>query len=137
MSRNDLDRFGRLRLVFQAWLGLAIFDAVLNIGFARAHRLLRGCSVRTRLRAPDRASATITSVVWAVDEACVWYVKRAPCLQRSAVATWLLRRRGVPADLVIGYRPLPFESHAWVEVDQLVVNDRPQYKKYFSVLERL
>jgi hypothetical protein len=64
-------------------------------------------------------------------------VKRAACLQRSAVATWLLRRHGVPAELVIGYRPLPFESHAWVEVDGQVVNDLPQYKKVFKVLDRL
>ncbi len=75
--------------------------------------------------------------IWAVDEACVWYVKRAPCLQRSAVATRLLRRHGVPAELVIGYRPIPFESHAWVEVGGQIVNDRPQYKKFFAVLERL
>ncbi len=75
--------------------------------------------------------------MWAVDEACVWYVKRVACLQRSVIATWLLRRYGMQAELVIGYRPLPFESHAWVEVDGQVVNDRPQYQKFFTVLDRL
>jgi hypothetical protein len=48
----------------------------------------------------------------------------------------MLRRHGRSASLVIGYRPVPFESHAWVELDGLVVNDRPQYQKYFRVLER-
>ena len=33
------------------------------------------------------------------------------------------RRNGIAAQLVIGCRPLPFESHAWVEVDGRVVND--------------
>ena len=33
--------------------------------------------------------------------------------------------------------PLPFESHAWVEVDGRVVNDRPQYQRAFTVLDRL
>ena len=67
----------------------------------------------------------------------MWYVKRAACFQRSVVATWILRRHGHAASLVIGYRPIPFESHAWVEVDGLVVNDLPQYRKAFAVLDRL
>jgi hypothetical protein len=73
----------------------------------------------------------------AVEEACIWYFKRAYCLQRSSVTTWMLRRRGVAAQLVIGYRPVPVDSHAWVEVDGRVVNDRPQYQKFFRVLDRL
>jgi hypothetical protein len=39
--------------------------------------------------------------------------------------------------VVIGFRPVPVDSHAWVEVDGKVVNDRPQYQKHFRVLERL
>jgi hypothetical protein len=120
-------------LTAHAWLGLAAFDLVLLAGFARAYERVRGCAVKPRRR---RRFAT-EQVVWAVDEACVWYLKRAPCLQRSAVAACLLRRHGVPAELVIGYRALPFESHAWVEVDGRIVNDRPQYQKAFTVLERL
>src|SRR5437016_5440836 len=108
--------------------GLVLLD-----GFALAHERVRAYPVHPRRR--DRSLAE--QIVWAVDEACVWYVKRAPCLQRSAVATCLLRRHGVRAELVIGYRALPFESHAWVEVDGRVVNDRPQYQKRFSVLDRL
>jgi hypothetical protein len=122
----------RAGLVVQAWLALAAFDVALLAGFARAHDRVRRCQVRRVSHRP-----TVDDVVWAVDEACVWYVKRAACLQRSAVATWLLRRNGVPAELVIGYRPVPFESHAWVEVDGRVVNDRSQYQKAFSVLDRL
>jgi hypothetical protein len=120
-------------LTIQAWLGLAAFDLVMLAGFARTHERVRNCRLKPHLA----KTPTIDHIVWAVEEACVWYVKRAPCLQRSAVATRLLRRYGLPAELVIGYRPLPFESHAWVEVNGLVVNDRPQYQKHFAVLERL
>jgi hypothetical protein len=127
---------GALRLALltaRAWLDLAAFDLALLAGFARAHERVRTCAVN-----PRRGVAGVPEhIVWAVDEACVWYVKRAPCLQRSAVAACLLRRYGVHAELVIGYRGLPFESHAWVEVDGHVVNDRPQYQKFFTVLERL
>jgi hypothetical protein len=119
-------------LTVDAWLGLLAFDLARAAGFARVHRWVKQCRPRAR-----RSSASIEEIVWAVDEACVWYVKRAACLQRSVVATWLLRHHGWRAELVIGCRPLPFESHAWVEVDGQVVNDRPQYQKVFTVLDRL
>jgi hypothetical protein len=118
-------------LMLRAWLGLALFDAARLIGFAGIHRRVRACRVRSR------RSSTPEAIVWAVDEACVWYVKRAYCLQRSVVAVWLLRRHGFAATLVIGYRPVPFESHAWAEIDGRIVNDRQQYRTYFHVLEQL
>ena len=118
-------------LVAQAWIGLALFDVARSIGFGEIHKRVRAC------RVSRREAADPESVVWAVDEACVWYVKRAFCLQRSAVTVWLLRRSGFDARLVIGFRAIPFESHAWVEIDGRVVNDRPQYRKYFHVLEQL
>jgi len=123
----------RVALAVQAWLCLIAFDVSRLAGFARAHRWL----AHQRPRVRRRMRSTADDIVWAVDEACVWYVKRAACLQRSAVATWLMRRHGIDAQLVIGYRPLPFESHAWVEVDGRIVNDRPQYQKAFTVLDRL
>ena len=116
----------------QAWLALAVFDIARPAGFARL------CAWMRRRRPSSRPSgAAPEDVVWSVDEACVWYVKRAACLQRSVVAAWLMRRHGIAAQLVIGCRPLPFESHAWVEVDGRVVNDLPQYQRAFVVLDRL
>ena len=120
------------RLVARAWLGLLAFDAARLAGFARLCDWLR-----RRPAARQRSSASVDDVVWSVEEACVWYLKRAACLQRSVVATWLLRRNGIAAQMIIGCRPLPFESHAWVEVDGRVVNDRPQYQRAFTVLDRL
>jgi hypothetical protein len=133
MTRHRLARAIALAsLTGRAWLALVAFDLARLAGFARVHAIL------TRSRpSPRRSSVTETDVVRAVDEACVWYVRRAACLQRSAVAAWLLRRHGFAADLVIGCRPLPFESHAWVELDGRVVNDRPQYQKVFRVLDRM
>jgi hypothetical protein len=119
-------------LTLEAWTWLLIFDVARPAGFARLCAWLG--KTRTNRRRSLVASADI---VWAVDEACVWYVKRAACLQRSFVATRLLRRYGFAADMVIGCRPLPFESHAWVEVDGRVVNDLPQYQRAFTVLSRI
>ena len=129
-------------LVAEAYAGLLMFDALAlrDTGFKRTYSVTRRRKVARRKASGGGAAPTddvTPRVCRAVEEACAWYFKRALCLQRSAVATWLLRRRGVRAELVIGFRPVPVDSHAWVEVDGKVVNDRPQYQKHFRVLERL
>jgi hypothetical protein len=120
-------------LIVQALAGLLAYDIVSAcFGFKRVHGVAR----RWRPSAPS-GRHTSARVCRAVAEACVWYPKRAFCLQRSWVAALLLRRCGFPAELVIGYRPIPIDSHAWVEVEGRVVNDRPQYQKFYRVLDRL
>jgi hypothetical protein len=120
-------------LIAQAVVGLVAYDIVSAAwGFKRVHAV-----VRARRPAPHRSRQTAERVCRAVAEACVWYPTRAFCLQRSWVATLLLRRYGWPAELVIGYRPIPIDSHAWVEIEGRVVNDRPQYQKFYRVLDRL
>jgi hypothetical protein len=71
-----------------------------------------------------------------MDLACVFYPKSVLCLQRSAATTLLLRRHGIRAELVIGAQMLPFKSHAWVEVEGTVVNDKPYMREIYQVLER-
>ena len=133
MTPHAIQRAAMLLVVtLQAWTWLALFDLARPAGFARLCAWL-GCARATR----PRSLVPAADVIWAVDEACVWYVKRAACLQRSFVATRLLRRYGFPAEMVIGCRPLPFESHAWVEIDGRVVNDLPQYQRAFTVLNRI
>jgi len=132
IARVDRRVWRRARLTIAAWGGLLAFDAARLAGFSRVHDWLRRVQA-----APARSDAAAEEVVWAVDEACVWYFARVACLQRSVVAAWLLRRHGFAAELVIGCRPFPFESHAWVELDGCVVNDRPQYRTAFTVLDRL
>lgn len=70
----------------------------------------------------------------AVSLAACFYWKPVRCLQRSVAAVRLLRKAGINGRLVIGYRPSPFFSHAWVEVDGRVVNDSPAYKERLHVL---
>jgi hypothetical protein len=133
MNLDTLHRAMRLTLLtLEAWIALVAFDLARPAGFACLCAWLRGCRVSSRRRLADPQD-----VVWSVEEACVWYLKGAACLQRSLVATWLLRRHGFAAEMVIGCRPLPFESHAWVEIDGRVVNDLPQYQRVFTVLNRL
>ena len=117
-------------LVVRAWCELVRFDLLRALPTASTLRL-RPVASRGR-KAPDakRTSAVCNAVATAT---CLYW-KPVMCLQRSVCAARLLRARGVAARLVIGYRPAPFLSHAWVEVDGRVVNDSPVYRQRLSVL---
>jgi Transglutaminase-like superfamily len=70
----------------------------------------------------------------AVLTATCLYWKPVLCLQHAVCVARLLRAHGVCARLVIGYRAVPFFSHAWVEVDGRVVNDSTAYRSRLQVL---
>lgn len=120
-------------LAAQAYLQLIRFDLCLMRGrFALLHWRVRNCQV-----APTTPSqGTIEMICSSVDMACIWYWKEVLCLQRSAVTTCLLRRRGVAAVMIIGAQQSPFKAHAWVEVNGTVVNDKSYMREMYSVLER-
>ena len=86
--------------------------------------------------APEK-SGLESAICEAVRAAAPFYWKPIRCLQRSIVTARLMRRSGIAAQVVIGYRAAPFFSHAWVEVDGRVVNDSPTYRARLQVLERL
>jgi len=120
-------------LIIQSFAGLLLFDLIaVSLGFPRLHAFARRFPLAKR-----RSRRSDEQICRAVAEACVWYPKRAFCLQRSWVASLLLRRHGIASQIVIGYRPVPLDSHAWVEVGGRVINDRPQYQKFYQVLDRL
>ena len=112
-----------LRMVAGAWLLLAAADIVArSAGFAGVYRVVRRW--RTRGQAPPaRYAALVVEADQALVRARTLYLKRTRCLQRGVALTGLLRWHGVPASLVIGVQRMPFNAHAWVEVDGRVVSD--------------
>lgn len=55
------------------------------------------------------------------------------CLRQSLLVWWLLRRKGVPAELCIGVRKQEgLAAHAWVEVAGQPVNDAPDVAERFA-----
>ncbi|MGH9739464.1 MAG: lasso peptide biosynthesis B2 protein [Candidatus Acidiferrales bacterium] len=56
------------------------------------------------------------------------------CLERSLTLWWLMRRRGIAAELCIGGRKERgrFEAHAWVEVGGVVVSERSSGRGEFE-----
>jgi hypothetical protein len=122
-----------MRHVVESWLLLLYFDWLMHFhGFQHIHAVVRE-------RKPQPAATAQESdreLSHAVDLACLFYFKHVLCLQRSAATAVLLRRHGWNAEMVIGAQLLPFQSHAWVEIDGRVVNDKPYITEIFQVLER-
>lgn len=120
---------------FEAWCALTI--AHLLIRFARLQHVLR---VLDRVPAMSGVSASerereIANVRRAVGRARRLFFGDAKCLSASTACAALLRLRGMPARLVIGVRTPPFEAHAWVEVEGVVVNDDAAVTRTYSVLK--
>ena len=121
------------RLVVESWGLLLYFEWIMRFrGFKRLLQVIE------REGSTPRVDVGFSSqeLCRAVDLACVCYVKQVLCLQRSAATTLLLRRHGWTAEMVIGAKLVPFESHAWVEIDGCVVNDKPYMSELYEVLER-
>ena len=122
-----------LFLVLQAYVRLIQFDFYLASGnFEALYSKVRNYPIRQDAASPS----VVERICVAVDMACIWYWKEALCLQRSAATACLLRKFGVPAQLVIGAQQMPFKAHAWVEVDGRVVNDKPYTPEMYAVLDR-
>lgn len=120
-------------LVLRAYSNLIHFDFYLARGdFEALYNKVRNYPIGNVSMLPG----SVERVCAAVDMACIWYWKEALCLQRSAATTCLLKRFGVPAQLVIGAQQMPFKAHAWVEVEGRVVNDKPYTPEMYAVLDR-
>lgn len=119
--------------VSEAYVRLIEFDLYLRRGdFSALYKHVRGC----HLRSDRTGQESVERICAAVNMASVWYWKEVLCLQRSAATTCLLRRYGIDAKMVIGAQPMPFQAHAWVEVDGRVVNDKPYMPEKYAVLGR-
>lgn len=120
-------------LIVAAYIGVIRFERYISHrDFAGLYEKVRACATKQT----DVSLGTVARVCSAVDLACVLYWKEVQCLQRSAVATYMLKRKGIPARMIIGVRQLPFRAHAWVEVDGHVVNDRPYVREMYTVLDQ-
>ena len=123
------------RETFSAFLGLLAFDLLLKLaGFQSLIKKVEQWPT-AEPRTTDREICR--RVCRMVDRAQMYYPKKAMCLQHSAVVTCLLRRRGVPAQMVLGAQEFPPKAHAWAEVMNQVVSDSPNVKTKYRELRRL
>ena len=111
---------------------LIVFDRyVRNGNFEGLYAKVRDYPLQKR----PSTSHSIGQVCAAIDLACIWFWKQLMCLERSAATACLLKKYGVPAQLVIGAQQMPFRAHAWVEVEGRIVNDKPYLREMYAVLD--
>jgi len=121
----------RAWLVLRALYELARYETIIRLrGSGPILRQLRRQAIAAKPHSLELERAICDAVLLAT---CLYW-KPVLCLQRSVCTVRLLRRHGTPARLVIGYRPSPFFSHAWVEVDGRVVYGSPAYQKRLKPL---
>lgn len=120
-------------LTLKAYWKLMRFDFYLARGnFSALYEKVRNHPLKKQASGCE----AVERICSAMDMACIWYWKEALCLQRSAATACLLRDYGVPAQMVIGAKQMPFKAHAWIEVDGCVVNDKPYMHEMYAVLDR-
>ena len=119
----------RLQLVCSALYELARYEIIVSLR-GSGHILQQ---LRRQSSAP-RATDHEQTIYDAVLLATCFYFKPVLCLQRAVCTVRLLRRHGIVARLVIGYRPSPFFSHAWVEVNGRVVYGSSAYQQRLKPL---
>ena len=116
----------RALLLFRALYEIVRYEVIVSsFGSARILSQLKRQSITARPTNEELEKA----ICDAVHLATCFYWKPVLCLQRAACTVRLLRRYGIFGRLVIGYRPSPFFSHAWVEVDGRVVYGSAAYQK--------
>lgn len=120
-------------LFSRALLMLITYDLLRSFStFGRIHKMVKRWPVARGTPADD----AIDRVCTAVNYACIWYPKQVLCLQCAFVTTYLLRKKGVLAHMVLGAQKLPFKSHAWVEVNGQAINERSNVQATYAVLDR-
>jgi hypothetical protein len=132
-ATDETIRYSR-RETFSAFVALLAFDLLLKFaGFQALIRKVKSWPIAE----PQTTNREICRRVRGmVDRAQMYYPKKAMCLQHSAVVTCLLRRRGVPAQMVVGAQEFPPKAHAWTEVMNEVVSDSPRVKTKYRELRR-
>jgi Transglutaminase-like superfamily len=115
---------------------LATWQGLRLAGFRRWKRVLAWLGPSANAIAPlhgtsEKESAQVIARMAAAAARNLFFSTN--CLEQSLVLWWLLRRRGIVAELRIGARKEfeRFEAHAWVEVDSVVLNDAGAEHRHF------
>jgi hypothetical protein len=94
---------------------------------------------RVRPRTSSTAAPTAVELTGSIAQylsAAIWSPFRITCLPFSFSLATHLRQSNIPAQLVIGVRPIPFVAHAWVEIDGHVYGDDLDLKKSYGEIYR-
>jgi hypothetical protein len=72
-----------------------------------------------------------------IDKVCFMFWGNAECLHRSLVGFKILRQMGIEVNLVVGVKKFPFSSHAWLELNDRIINDSEDMKAIYTEILRI
>lgn len=112
-------------------LGLRLMD------FRRMQRLMIKPERGQRQPPNPNQVATGQRIGQMVNRAAGQQAWQITCVERSLLTGWLLKRRGIDSEVIFGVSITGgiFPAHAWVEVLGTVINDTPDVRDRFGVLE--
>jgi hypothetical protein len=100
-----------------------------------SHSLDRIRRAKAKMPSLAAAPAAIERPTRAFEVAKLFFGHADRCLPRSIALTEHLLGKGIGAELVLGVTAIPFAAHAWVQVDDVVLNDGvEEVCKYTPVL---
>lgn len=109
------------------------------LAYLRAKRLnallirLGAYAHTTNTSSPVPSQERLLSLVTTYAKLRVWlYTAKDRCLLDSLVLLAVLRKYNVPASLTVGVAPKPFSAHAWVQVQDCVLDDSVEHVREFT-----
>lgn len=128
-------------LFLKLWGQLAVVSLLLRLLVVKqVHRLLARL-IPAKPHAPvgpDQAAPYAQRLGYLTRKASRHLPLDASCLRQSLLIWWLLRRRGLEAELRIGVNNHEkFLAHAWVELAGQPVNDHPNVAEGFPPFDRI
>lgn len=138
---RPIEKISRV-LIMRAWFRLLMIDCRLK--FTRFESVQKWIVKAAKLEV-NHKSGSASSVPWIIDEASrvvqiaskFYYRVRRDCLPAGMLAFYLMRRRGLPAELCIGVRKFPFKAHAWVELEGRIVFTTPADIAKYKVIMKM
>jgi hypothetical protein len=131
--------FTEMRLILSAFFLLPFLNFLLRvIGYTRLYHLIESLTpIAEELPMTSRSLQISKSIAHAVNIGANHGVYRATCLRRSLLVFWYLRSFNMACKIRFGVRLVngDLEAHAWVEWQDIVINDERDVIERFSVLE--
>jgi hypothetical protein len=126
-------------LLLQALVLLPFVSFCLHLlGMGRTQYALAKLCPHTISQSPEtlwpQTETTARMVAIAAHYSQLW----TNCLKKSLVLWYLLRRQGIISELRIGvqHEVGKFQAHAWVEYQNIVLNDNQNVRQHFAMFER-
>ncbi len=124
---NTASASGRKRLMerFDFWVRLEAVVMLVGLeialkffGLRRIGRFLEG---KTAHQMVTESDPRIRHLANCVGDVAHFLPFRAACLHQSLAICWMLRRRDIRADFVMGVYKFPFSAHIWLECGSEII----------------